>query len=394
MCFLLVVPPNRWSLENNAAWASQVAEDIADVCVTQSSICKEHIGDEAHLPMLVRDAVVDGTLPCLSKLSWLNATHAQHVLANYNNYLASGSGKRILLGPFWYRLYRCSESDVDQLNVFNAVRQSNAYSYQSPLDYSLGLAINIGTNELYSYAGSTALTYTDQLLLTSRVFNDASPQLVTSYAKYVHNFPQYNYSESKYYLQFAKPTVPVLVVVGTLDANTENGLGPWFRNGLGKHAQLVVVPYASHGTFAYGQDCINGIIMNFLSSLGQDKINRTCLPHIPAPNFDGSTQDSQDFAYDNFGTYDLWNNGKKFDNTSSSSTCSTPSSDNDCTWSDRKVTALVCGTVIPLSAIIVVLLGYIISIKFNFWTSKDNLLDKNMPRSGDNAAIEVTRPTV
>jgi len=168
---------------------------------------------------------------------------------------------------------------------------------------------------------------------------------------------------------------------------------------------LVVVPYASHGTFAYGQDCINGIIMNFLSSLGQDKINRTCLPHIPAPNFDGSTQDSQDFAYDNFGTYDLWNNGKRFDNTSSSTvivcnctcsnvTCSTTSSDNDSTWSDRKVTALVCGIVIPLSTIIVVLLGYIISIKFNFWTSKDNLLDKNMPRSGDNAAIEVTRPTV
>lgn len=387
---LTAVPPNRWSLENNAMWASQVAEDIADLCVAQSSVCREHLGDEAHLPKLVLDAVVDGTLPCLSKLSWLNETHSQHLLANYNNFLASGGGKRYLLGPFWYRLYRCSDSDADQLTTFHSVRQSKAYPYQSPLDYSMGLAINIGTNELYSYAGSKALTYTDQVLLTSRLFNDAGPQFVTSYSKYECKFPQYNFSESKYYMQFAKPTVPVLVVVGTLDANTENGLGPWFRNGLGKHAQLVVVPYASHGTFAYGQDCINSIIMTFLSSLGQDKINRTCLSHIPAPDFDGSSEDSQKFAYENFGTYDLWNNGKKFDNATTSTICSDEGSDSDCRWSDREVTAVVCGTVIPLCAIIIVLVAFVLW-KHDFWKTpgeSKNLLNQNTPRSNDNA-VEV-----
>ncbi len=31
---------------------------------------------------------------------------------------------------------------------------------------------------------------------------------------------------------------------GTLDPNTEYGLGPWFKNGLGANATLLTVPFS------------------------------------------------------------------------------------------------------------------------------------------------------
>ena len=68
------VPPNRWPFEHNGEWTSQVAQDVAHECAANSTVCSDRISDMGHIPMLVMDAVIDGTLPCLRNLSWLNAT--------------------------------------------------------------------------------------------------------------------------------------------------------------------------------------------------------------------------------------------------------------------------------------------------------------------------------
>lgn len=87
--------------------------------------------------------------------------------------ITKGGGKRYLLAPFWYRMYRCSDSDIEQLNFFHTYHQSMIEEQESEsyLDYSYGIATNVGGNELYSYAGENALTYNDQVILTKRVLS-------------------------------------------------------------------------------------------------------------------------------------------------------------------------------------------------------------------------------
>jgi hypothetical protein len=122
------VPPNRWSLENNAEWASQVAQDVAYGCVTNSSVCRQRMSTMAHIPKLVMDSIVDQTLPCVRNISWLQGPSGQYWMSIYNNYCTGGASRdtaHLCLGPLWYRLHRCSASDIDQLNFFNAWYQTN-----------------------------------------------------------------------------------------------------------------------------------------------------------------------------------------------------------------------------------------------------------------------------
>ena len=102
---------------------------------------------------------------------------------------------------------------------------------------------------------------------TSRTFADGGGQLVVSYARNISHFPTYT-PNSRTYLQFARPKVPVLILAGELDPTTENGLGLWFKNGLGGNTTLLNIPYATHGTVAYDAPCVNSIVLQFFSSLG------------------------------------------------------------------------------------------------------------------------------
>lgn len=167
------VPANRWVMENNAVWNSRVSQDLINTCVGNSSVCEDNVKQMGHTPQFIVDSIVDGTLPCLKNLSWLNATNGQHIVASFTNTMTATQANQPLLAPFWNRLYRCSASDIEQLNTFYKNNIDGLY-YSSPmLDYSYGLAITVGGSEVYSYAGDKALTYDDQVLLTSRLFSDA-----------------------------------------------------------------------------------------------------------------------------------------------------------------------------------------------------------------------------
>lgn len=299
------VPCNRWALENNAEWVSRVSMSILRLCGQISPLCANRTGLMGQIPRLVMDAVLDGTLPCLKKLPWLN----QRVAATYSSFMTLNQTAHALIAPFWYRLYRCSDSDAAQLNVFHGQMRAQRTRRQDAnstvfSEYSVGLAVNIGASELYSYGNrALALNYSQQMLLTSRVFADATPELVTSFAR--EFWPMYT-PNSQTYMTFARPTIPVMVTVGTLDPNTPHGNGPWLVNGLGKTARLITVPFAAHGTFSLEATCADGIISNFLLSTGTE-INTTCLQDIQPPDFDGSQKSTKRLANAFFGTNNLWN---------------------------------------------------------------------------------------
>jgi hypothetical protein len=134
--------------------------------------------------------------------------------------------------------------------------------------------------------------------------------MTVSYARDVTSMPLY---QAEYYMEFAnRPEVPILILVGTYDANTENGLGAWFQQGLGNNSHLLNVPYNSHVCFDFDAPCADSIILAFFQSLGES-YDSSCLDDIEPPDFDGSTQEARNYSMQLFGTYDLWNNGFEVD---------------------------------------------------------------------------------
>lgn len=350
------VPPNRWALENNAEWASQTAQDVAFGCVSNSSVCSDRLAVMGHIPKLVMDSIIDGTLPCLSKIGWLNATDGQFWASVYNNYCTGGPTRdtaHLCLAPFWFRLHRCLDSDVEQLNFFHAYQQGIQFAPIDPLSYSLGLAINIGASELYSFA-RFPLNYPMQVQRSSRMFADAGVEMLIAYARNVTQLPLYQVNSS-IYMKFAVPEVPVLILVGTYDANTENGLGFWLQQGLGNKSILLNVPYNSHVTLAPDAPCVDGIVLQFFASLGTS-FDASCLTLISAPDWDGSSTTAQQYSLSIFGTTDLWNDGNTLD-TPATDTCIESTAACDC--QELNIVAIVCGIAIPLIIIIVALAAYI-----------------------------------
>jgi len=256
-----------------------------------------------HIPKLVMDSIVDGTLPCLRNLTWLRASDGQFWASTYCNWCTSqGGGSRVLshvcLSPFWYRLYRCSASDITQLNSFNAYQQVAMFQPVSPLEYSLGVATTIGVSELYSFSPHP-LSYSQQVQRSARMFASGA-ELLVSYARNVTDFPRYEV-DSSVYMKFATPTIPVLILVGTYDANTENGLGYWFQRGLGSMATVLNVPYNSHITLSADDLCVDSIVLQFFESLGKS-YDTTCLNNFAAPDWDGSSQAVRNYSMQIFGT--------------------------------------------------------------------------------------------
>ena len=169
----------------------------------------------------------------------------------------------------------------------------------SPLEYSLGIATTIGVSELYSSFSPHPLSYSQQVQRSARMFASGA-ELLVSYARNVTDFPRYEV-DSSVYMKFATPTIPVLILVGTYDANTENGLGYWFQRGLGSMATVLNVPYNSHITLSADDLCVDSIVLQFFESLGKS-YDTTCLNNFAAPDWDGSSQAVRNYSMQIFGT--------------------------------------------------------------------------------------------
>ena len=352
------VPPNRWVLSENGYTNSLASQDVLNLCVQNSSVCQNYLGVQGLIPQLVMQAVYDRTLPCLQYLPWLNASDRIVLTAEFTNFMTGYMTAQPMLGPFWYRLYRCSASDVEQLNHFYSVRISQIYpNLDNVLDYSYGLGMNIGSNEVYSFLPEDEALNYQQAIFTSNLLFSAGPYSIP-YAIYESKFPRYT-PNPQTYMKFANVSIPILILVGTLDSNTIQGLGVWFQNGLGNTSRLITVPYATHGTVSYDTPCVNSFVIEFLYSLGTAELDTSCLNDLPAPDFDGSEPATQSLSLEYFNTKDLWNNDFQVDVSPTPTPCPSPADDDNTDWSQDQVNSLIIGLVVPLGVIIICLAGYI-----------------------------------
>lgn len=302
------VAPGRWYTGDGIFRNRLAAENLLRTCAETSARCKSLFGSMGHLPMLVMNAIIDKTLGCLDKLPWLASAQAQFQLTLWVSNMAAIKEHQPLLGPLFSRLYRCSESDVAQLNVFREWQQGIS-SYIAPtIDDSLALGLNIGGSELYAANKETELNYDQQVQQVGRSFASGGGEIAMSYVRYETKWKPYEFNATN--RKIARPSMPVYVLVGTLDPNTENGLGTWFRDGLGPYAQLIEVPYEVHGTFNYYNACVQGIVLQILATRGAGPIDQSCLALLPPPDFDGVEEATQQMSMTAFGVKDLWNGAK------------------------------------------------------------------------------------
>ena len=242
-----------------------------------------------------------------------------------------------LIGPFFYRLYRCSASDVSQINTFINWRASQNSGTTPTSTFSLGLGVNIGASELYSANSATELNYDQVVMFGKRVIvpNDYT----MAHAKYKTNAKLYTYNATN--KQYAKPTYPVYLLTGTLDPQTPNGYAHWFANGLGSSAKVIDIPFEVHGVFNYDNTCVQSIVLQILNTWGKGPLDTACLAFQRPPDFDGSDVSTQQLSVTAFGVADLWNIGGARD--APATTCTTAScpscssSDDDDDWPSSAV---------------------------------------------------------
>ena len=303
------VAPTRWALENGAAREDDVVQDVLNVCTQVSATCMKYLDTMAQSPRLLMDSIIDGTLPCLANLPWLNQFSMSVIV---DTLVKGGPDGFAALGPFWWRLNRCSESDVIQLNNYYETQYHTDGPSPEPADYSVAIALIVGSSELYSFAPrGQELDYDFQVSFSSRLMSFAMVQFFLSYAIQKMNFPRYTV-RPELYRTYAKPTVPVLILVGTFDSNTMYGLGPIFQAGLSANnpnanVVLATVPYSPHGTLGPNTPCVQSIILPFLKAFGSQPADLSCLPKLPPPDFDGTQTSTQQFSERIFGTTNLWN---------------------------------------------------------------------------------------
>lgn len=207
--------------------------------------------------------------------------------------------------------------------------------------------------------------------------SDGSPQLIVSYAWDVSKYPKYKVNSTTY-KTFAKPNVPVLILVGTLDPNTENGLGYYFQKGLGNQATLINIPYATHGSINYNTPCINSIVSSFIQSLGTN-YNTNCLiesPDIYPPDFEGKLEITKNLSYQYFGTYSLWNTDISTSTPTISPTINSNNNknsnnnNNHCDYNTMNINKL---TVIILTILLTIIFGLIITIIYLITLNKQKI---------------------
>lgn len=231
----LVVLDGPWDPQKlymaNSNLAGLVANQLLHLCVTNSSVCSGLLGVQAQVPSFVIHGIADGSLPCLQKLPWLNNKQGAYYFSAWTYGMVATKANHPLLGPLLYRLYRCSPSDVEQLNVFYSWNQPGTLYRTSTSRFSLGLGVNVAASELYSPNKSTEPDYDDQLLFYRKELINGDGQIIMAHARYETSQQLYTYiPENKNY---ATPKFPVFILVGTLDPQTVSGYGLTVKNGLG-----------------------------------------------------------------------------------------------------------------------------------------------------------------
>jgi hypothetical protein len=248
----------------------------------------------------------------------------------------SATNVKALLAPLYWRLLRCSDSDVTQLNFLydKKMRDIGAYPYKtaaqsvaggtvngSPFP-SEGYALSIVNADCYSQGdanGGWVLSLNDINLLHTKATSIEGPEIFVAASRDISGWPlaRGNAISRNYYQGSAtvpERTAKVHLIVGTLDHNTPIGQSDWIRHEYGNNvdSKLYIVPYATHGVvdqyFHLGNTCAAHFVQSLLR-LDANANPGNCLSDgVPAPDWEGTTSATEDTSSVYFGTTDLWNN--------------------------------------------------------------------------------------
>jgi hypothetical protein len=334
------ITATRWSIENNARTKSMVTLDSIRMCVQESDKCAQYLGEFGHIAQMVNDAVNDLSLPCVQQLPWLKAANGKFWLSRLVDDFSSTEVKA-LLGPMYWRLLRCSASDVQQLNFLfdRKMRHIGMYPYKtasqsvpggpisgaaggSNYSYSVGYALAIGNADIYTQGDLNdgwVLNLNDVNILHTKAISVEGSDITCAQARYVSGWPTWRGNEvSRQYYQGASSvpgrTATVHFLVGTLDHNTPVGQTDWirFQYGANVHSKLHIVPYATHGVVEqYFLSLNNPCAADYVAELLRLKPNADpglCFSAgVPPPDWNGTHTSTKSTSLEFFGTTDLWN---------------------------------------------------------------------------------------
>lgn len=273
------------------------------------------------------------------------------------NFLSTWNGKAIV-PAILKRIFRCSDKDVEQLNVLinflpgtanekRASRGDKIISFARDLAYAFDPRRNIfhkTENDVHFrpqgkssdnfppdvYMSAVGIHIIISELLTAKKYSN-----VTEFAEYISHgddtlafsmnqkfgsviigWPKYNLDE--YFNFFGVTTKPYLVLHGELDPQTSYSFFmQTSKTTYGPNSIRLSVPYAPHQTSfeipfpAFGATCMMNILTSFVKT---GTVDSDCMDQIPPPDFEGKSPQVQAIVKYFWGTTDLWGDDQlKFD---------------------------------------------------------------------------------
>lgn len=214
---------------------------------------------------------------------------------------------RSMLPALVYRIERCDPADERAIETFvEFFSSAMGINFDLGDGYSRVTRINIGSSELVSEP-VPSLSQVQQDLATTLVATGNTPterRMYDAWPRYEHD---------AYWNQYPNTTTPLLMLNGTLDAQTTIGQAELVGKALtGPHQTFVALPRATHGVINESplagdrnKHCGAIITQQFLTH-PTSKLEVRCTDLIAQLDFVGDAGGSA-----LFGTYDAWENDRK-----------------------------------------------------------------------------------
>eukprot|EP01129_Flabellula_baltica_P008482 TRINITY_DN3374_c0_g1_i1.p1 TRINITY_DN3374_c0_g1~~TRINITY_DN3374_c0_g1_i1.p1 ORF type:complete len:483 (-),score=86.44 TRINITY_DN3374_c0_g1_i1:36-1484(-) len=264
-----------------------------NLCPQYSQSCKKYLRSYPNeMAGLIFQLLDSRRLPCYQKLEDnIDSEKLRSTLGG----LIGKEGGIVGIGPILKRLYYCSDSDAEQLRYL----LSKYATEDVPYSYVLGNNIIMG--EMLTL-NPTPPNPTQFLENQKDLFFSMGQTLFLAYT-ISSDWPVY--PSSPLYNQYAHTNTPILLLSGELDPQVSHSFSIEASQRY-KSSTLISVPFSPHHPTMNTDGCAMHIMKQFILTNTTNDIS--CLQKIPPPDYEGTTQSSQQLSQDLFGTPNLWNN--------------------------------------------------------------------------------------
>ncbi len=289
----------------------QLALKIAVIC-DKSRVCSEKIKDISSLTTSTADLIAD-TFTAVDEGSLCEALKSRITrkqLRNISAELIRNWNNRMLYPAMFYRINRCSSSDLKALeNLFPSMVQADSTSVQKE-NYPLS-SENLNTNIIVSE------------LIGGKDFGTVKNETETFHASPDETLNQYTKRDMQGWQTYAGFTsewpntdASILLMNGAMDPQTTIEFARRAKEHYtGSNQYLVEFSTSPHGTLLYSllegvpleevDTCGSRIFFDFIES-PTTKPDTSCLDNVIAPDFDGVTEEAKATALNIFQSESFW----------------------------------------------------------------------------------------